>query len=166
VREWGFSSLMISQKAKYAFKALFHLAEMPAGVSSSIEGIANAEAIPRKFLEHILLQLKRGRIVASHRGPHGGYRLVVPPAELTIGRILRLVDGPMAPLPCLSRTAYRRCPDCSDEHTCAVRHLFSEAYAAQLARFDTTTLGDALQVRPAALATDLVRDGIPESLHS
>ena len=70
---------MISQKAKYAFKALFHLAEMPAGVSSSIEGIANAEAIPRKFLEHILLQLKRGRIVASHRGPHGGYRLIVPP---------------------------------------------------------------------------------------
>jgi Rrf2 family protein len=156
---------MISQKAKYAFKALFHLAELPPGLSASIEGIARGEAIPRRFLEHILLQLKRGRIVASHRGPHGGYRLVVTPAELTIGRILRLVDGPMAPLQCLSRTAYRRCPDCSDERTCAVRHLFSEAYAAQLARFDTTTLSDALRARPAAPAAETVRDGIPESIH-
>jgi Rrf2 family protein len=157
---------MISQKAKYAFKALFHLAELPPGLSASIEVIASAETIPRKFLEHILLQLKRGRIVASQRGPYGGYRLVVTPAEVTIGRILRLVDGPMAPLPCLSRTAYRRCPDCSDEHTCAVRHLFAEAYAVQLAQFDSTTLGDALRARPTNLAPDSVRDGVPESLHS
>src|SRR4029077_2526341 len=78
----GLGDAMISQKAKYAFKALFHLAELPPGLSASIEGIARGEAIPRRFLEHILLQLKRGRIVASHRGPHGGYRLVVTPAEL------------------------------------------------------------------------------------
>ena len=104
-------------------------------------------------------------MVASQRGPLGGYRLVVEPAELTIGRILRLVDGPMAPLPCLSRTAYRRCPDCSDEGTCAVRHLFSEAYAAQLAHFDSTTLRDALRARPGAMAAETQRDGIPDSLH-
>lgn len=141
---------MISQKAKYAFKALFHLAEVPQGASASIERIATAEAIPRKFLEHILLELKRERIVASTRGPRGGYRLATALADLTIGRILRLVDGPIAPLPCLSRTAYRRCADCRDEHTCAVRYLFADAYAAQFLRFDTTTLADALRVRPLA----------------
>jgi Rrf2 family protein len=158
---------MISQKAKYAFKALFRLAEIPSGRSASIEAIATAEAIPRRFLEHILLELKRERIVVSHRGPRGGYALVTPPGELTIGRILRLVDGPLAPLPCLSRTAYRRCPDCRDEPACAVRHLFAEAYAAQLARFDSTTLADALRARPAVdpAQAEPARVGIPEYLH-
>jgi Rrf2 family protein len=158
---------MISQKAKYAFKALFRLAEIPSSSSASIEEIANAEAIPRRFLEHILLELKREGIVASLRGPRGGYTLVMPLAGLTIGRILRLVDGPMAPVPCLSRTAYRRCPDCRDERTCAVRHLFAEAYAAQLARFDSTTLADALRARPVleAVGSELSSPGIPEIAH-
>jgi Rrf2 family protein len=139
---------MISQKAKYAFKALFHLAAIAPPASASIEEIATAQDVPRKFLEHILLELKREGIVASQRGPRGGYRLVTKPAELTIGRVLRLVDGPMAPLSCLSRTAYRRCRDCRDEKTCSVRHLFADAYTAQLERFDGTTLADALQSRP------------------
>jgi Rrf2 family protein len=158
---------MISQKAKYAFKALFHLSEIPFGRSASIEEIATAAGVPRKFLEHILLELKREQIVASHRGPRGGYRLVVAPAELTIGRILRLVDGPMAPLACLSRTAYRRCADCRDERTCAVRHLFAEAYAAQVARFDGTTLVDALRARPVLEASveEPARVVIPEMAH-
>jgi Rrf2 family protein len=149
---------MISQKAKYAFKALFHLSEIGPDSSASIEEIAVANAIPRKFLEHILLQLKREGIVRSVRGPRGGYALVVPAEALTIGRVLRLVDGPMAPLPCLSRTAYRRCPDCADEAACAVRHLFADAYAVQLARFDATTLADAR--RAPRSRSD--REGIPE----
>jgi Rrf2 family protein len=153
---------MISQKAKYAFKALFHLAEIGRGASASIEEIAVGNAIPRKFLEHILLGLKREGIVQSLRGPRGGYTLVVAPERLTIGRVLRLVDGPMAPLPCLSRTAYRRCPDCSDEKTCSVRHLFADAYAAQLARFDTTTLADA---RRSDTGNQGPRQGIPETAH-
>ena len=156
---------MISQKAKYAFKALFRLAGIPAGSSASIEEIATAEAIPRKFLEHILLELKAEGIVASHRGPRGGYRLVKDPRELTIGRVLRLVDGPMAPLSCLSRTAYRRCRDCRDERTCAVRHLFADAYAAQLERFDSTTLADALHALPLGEAGEDPRDGVPQIAH-
>ncbi len=158
---------MISQKAKYAFKALFRLAEIPRGSSLSIEEIATAEAIPRRFLEHILLELKSEKIVASLRGPRGGYTLVSSPTELTIGRILRLVDGPMAPVPCLSRNFYRRCPDCKDEKTCAVRHLFAEAYAAQLTRFDSTTLADALRARPAFEMAESggSTSGIPENVH-
>ena len=143
---------MISQKAKYAFKALVYLAEQPAGESVQIEEIAEAAGIPRKFLEHILLDLKRKGIVASRRGRAGGYVLIKRPADITIGAILRAIDGPIAPLPCISRTAYRRCSDCADEKTCVVRRLFADTYAAQLLLFDGTTLADALPTAQAAVA--------------
>ena len=150
---------MISQKAKYAFKALFHLAEQPEGVSVQIEEIARAESIPRKFLEHILLDMKKKGIVASRRGRSGGYVLVKNPAEMTIGYVLRAVDGPIAPLPCISRTAYRRCSDCQDEKTCIVRRLFADTYTAQLLLMDATTLADALAGRnPSQVA----REPVPE----
>ena len=136
---------MISQKAKYAFKALFRLAQAPPGEALSIEAIARADAIPRKFLEHILLDLKRKGLVASHRGRAGGYLLIKRPHEMTIGSVLRIVDGPIAPLPCISRTAYRRCPDCADEATCIVRRLFADTYAAMLLLWDATTLAEAIR---------------------
>ena len=148
---------MISQKAKYAFKALFRLAEVPDGEALSIEEIAKADAIPQKFLEHILLDLKRKGLVASRRGRAGGYMLIKRPHEMTIGSVLRVIDGPIAPLPCISRTAYRRCPDCADEATCTVRRLFADTYAAMLLLWDATTLAEA--IRPAARAG---RKTIPE----
>ncbi len=135
---------MISQKAKYAFKALFRLAEVPPGAALSIEEIARADAIPQKFLEHILLDLKRKGLVASRRGRAGGYMLIKRPREMTIGSVLRAIDGPIAPLPCISRTAYRRCPDCPDEKSCAVRRLFADTYAAMLLLWDATTLAEAI----------------------
>ncbi len=140
---------MISQKAKYAFKALFRLADVPPGEALSIEEIAKADAIPQKFLEHILLDLKRKGLVASRRGRAGGYMLIKQPHELTIGNVLRAIDGPIAPLPCISRTAYRRCPDCQDEKTCAVRRLFADSYSAMLLLWDGTTLAEALQPKAA-----------------
>jgi Rrf2 family protein len=156
---------MISQKAKYAIKALACLADLPAAGSLQIEEIAKAASLPRKFLEHILLDLKRGGIVASRRGRSGGYVLVKTPGEITIGQILRAIDGPIAPLPCISRTAYRRCEDCADEKTCVVRHLFADAYAAQLLLFDGTTLAEALRGRRAAMpAAQPVRQDISVQL--
>ena len=139
---------MISQKAKYAFKALFRLAEMPYGEALSIEEVAKADAIPQKFLEHILLDLKRKGLVASRRGRSGGYMLIKRPEEMTIGNVLRAIDGPIAPLPCISRTAYRRCPDCLDEKTCAVRRLFADTYSAMLLLMDGTTLAEAIHTGP------------------
>jgi Rrf2 family protein len=139
---------MISQKAKYAFKALFRLAEVPPGEALSIEEIARADAIPQKFLEHILLDLKRKGLVASRRGRAGGYMLIKQPHEMTIGSVLRAIDGPIAPLPCISRTAYRRCTDCKDETACTVRRLFADTYAAMLLLMDGTTLAEA--IRPGA----------------
>ncbi len=143
---------MISQKAKYAIKALAHLAEQPAGTPLQIEEIARQAGLPRKFLEHILLDLKGKGMVASRRGRAGGYVLIKRPADITVGQILRAIDGPIAPLPCISRTAYRRCSDCADEKTCVVRHLFADAYAATLLLFDGTTLAEALRgkAQPAA----------------
>jgi Rrf2 family protein len=133
---------MISQKAKYAFKALAELAGRR-GDSVQIEEIASEAAIPRKFLEHILLDLKRAGVVASRRGRAGGYVLIKRPEDITIGNVLRAIDGPIAPLPCISRTAYRRCADCADEKTCIVRRLFADAYTAQLLLLDGTTLAEA-----------------------
>ncbi len=152
---------MISQKAKYAFKALFRLAEQHNGISLQIEEIASDAGVPRKFLEHILLDLKRKGIVESRRGRAGGYVLVTRPDELTIGAVLRAVDGPIAPLPCISRTAYRRCEDCRDEKTCVVRRLFADTYTATLLLMDGTTLADALAGRTP---TEVAREPVPEIL--
>lgn len=140
---------MISQRAKYAFKALFSLADLKPGETASIEAIAEDAGVPRKFLEHILLDLKKKGIVASRRGRAGGYVMLRPAAALTIGAILRAVDGPMAPLPCLSRTAYSRCTDCRDEKACDVRRLFAETYAGMLALMETETLAAAMKGRGA-----------------
>ncbi len=106
---------MISQKAKYALKALVALARAPQGAAVQIRDIALGENIPRKFLEQIMLDMKRAGYVASRRGRAGGYELLKPASAITYGEILRLIDGPIAPLPCLSRIAYRRCEDCGAE---------------------------------------------------
>lgn len=139
---------MISQKAKYAFKALVYLAEQPAEAAPRIEAIAEGAGVPRKFLEHILLDLKKKGLVASRRGRAGGYSLIKRPSDITIGAILRAIDGPIAPLPCISVTAYRRCTDCADEKTCVVRRLFADTYAATLLLMDATTLADLFKDRP------------------
>ena len=135
---------MISQKAKYAFKALVLLARRGRGESLQTDEIAAQAAIPRKFLEQILLQLKANGLVESRRGRAGGYHLVADPATITVSQVLRIVDGPIAPLTCISRTAYSRCRDCPDETHCGVRRLFAETYAHTLARMEKTTLAAAL----------------------
>lgn len=134
---------MISQKAKYAFKALIHLARQPRGETTQIDDIAREAGVPRKFLEHILLDLKHRGMIASRRGRSGGYVLIKAPSEISLGQVLRAIDGPIAPLSCLSRTAYQPCADCPDEARCGVRAMFAGPYTAQLALLDATTLADA-----------------------
>lgn len=134
---------MISKKAKYAFKALIHLAGR-ADRTVQTDEIARAEGIPRKFLEQILLELKHRGLIASRRGRAGGYTMAARPQDITVGQVLRMIDGPVAPLSCISRTAYRRCADCRDEATCGVRRMFADAHAATLRALDATTLAQAL----------------------
>jgi Rrf2 family protein len=141
---------MISQKAKYALRALIALAKADPKEPLLISGIAAGQRIPRKFLEQILLELKHYGLVVSRRGKLGGYALLKPASEITFGQVLRLVDGPIAPLPCLSMTAYRRCADCQDEGTCEIRRVFARVVAAERAVLDKTTIADALSAEVAA----------------
>ena len=134
---------MISQRAKYALRALLALASCEAPTGFTIGHIASAQKIPRKFLEQILLQLKYAGFVASRRGKLGGYGLGKPAADITFGEVLRLIDGPLAPLPCLSKIAYRRCTDCPDEGTCELRRVFSHVAQSARAVLDRTSLADA-----------------------
>lgn len=135
---------MISQKAQYALRALIALAQTDPGESSQISDIAEAQNIPKKFLEQILLDLKHHGIVQSRRGKMGGYLLLKPAEKITFGEVLRIVDGPLAPLPCLSKIAYRRCEGCVDEATCEIRRVFARVADATRSVLDTTSIAEAI----------------------
>lgn len=144
--------VMISQRAKYALRALSVLARAPKGEPVQIPDIAEQQRIPKKFLEQILLELKRAGIVESKRGKQGGYLLLRAASDITYGEVLRLVDGPVAPLPCLSLSAYRRCEDCAGEQDCEVRHVFSRVADETRAVLFSTSLADAVSTRHPELA--------------
>ncbi|NML74447.1 Rrf2 family transcriptional regulator [Rhizobium sp. S-51] len=135
---------MISQKAKYALRALTALARAETGDPLQISDIADRQKIPKKFLEQILLDLKRNGMVTSRRGKQGGYLLLRPASDITYGEVLRLIDGPIAPLPCLSITAYRRCEDCAGEKDCEIRHVFARVADETRAVLFSTTIADAI----------------------
>lgn len=143
---------MLSQKAKYALKAMIMLAEQEDGVLLQTPEISEAQKIPRKFLELILLDLKNRGLVHSQRGKHGGYVLAKPAGEITFGQIVRLMDGPLAPIPCASLTAYRRCADCRDEKTCAIRKVMREVRDAVAGVLDHVTLSAACEGTPSGSA--------------
>lgn len=147
---------MISQRARYAFKAVVALARARPGEGLQIRQLCEQEKLPRKFLEQILLSLKAAGFITSRRGRDGGYELLKAPDRILIGPMLRAVDGPIAPLPCLSRTAYRRCDDCRDEAACELRIAFAKAYADYLATLEHLTLADVMRqadaARPATIA--------------
>ena len=134
---------MLSQKTRYAIKALLELASIPPGDSLSSAEIAVRRDIPAKFLEAILAELKRDGLVRGRRGRGGGYQLGQGPEEISFGTVVRLMEGPLALLPCVSQTQYRRCADCKDERTCELRILFREVRDSTAAILDKRTLADA-----------------------
>lgn len=138
---------MITQKTKYALKSLMVLADEKAGEGTAlrIEEIAARSGAPKRFLEHILLDLKRAGLIGSRRGRNGGYELIKDPRRVSLSEILRLIDGPMAPLPCLSRKAYQRCEDCTDEVTCRVRAVFGGFYSTYILMIESLTLVDLME---------------------
>jgi Rrf2 family protein len=136
---------MITMKAKYALKALCRLALARPGEPILIAEIAEQEHIPRKFLEVILGELKQHGILQSRKGRGGGYLLAKNPDTITVASVLRVLDGPIAPVPCLSRTAYQRCAECPDEATCGVRLVLTEAHAASVQVLESTTLADMVE---------------------
>jgi Rrf2 family protein len=133
---------MLSQKAKYAIKALLVLARAQDALVQARD-ISESENIPKKFLDLIFFELRRHGLIVSTRGREGGYALARPAAEISIAAIVRAVDGPLAPLPCASVKFYRRCSDCDDEKTCEVRRLMREVRDAASAILDNTSLAEA-----------------------
>lgn len=129
---------------KYALKGLIELAAEQAGVGQPlrIEKIAKRSATPKRFLEHIRLEIRNAGFITSVRGRHGGYVLIKNPREIPLSELMRLIDGPIAPLPCLSRRTYQRCEDCPDEATCRLRKVFGEVFSSYLLLIDSFTLAD------------------------
>jgi Rrf2 family protein len=115
---------MLSKKAKYAMLALVHLAKREDDNPVVIKDIARAENIPQKFLEAILLDLRKAGILSSKKGKGGGYYLHKAPEDIALVEVMRLFDGSIALLPCVTYTYYERCEECKDEDTCGIRDAF------------------------------------------
>ncbi|MFO1033317.1 MAG: Rrf2 family transcriptional regulator [Hyphomicrobiales bacterium] len=135
---------MISQRARYAFKAMVALARAEPGRGLNIRELCEQEKLPRKFIEQILSTLRTAGYITSRRGRDGGYELLKPADLIHVGSLLRLVDGPIAPLSCLSRTAYKKCADCRSEAACELRMAFDKPYADYLATLEGTTLAQVM----------------------
>jgi len=131
---------MLSKKAKYAIKALLALANRQGDEPMRIADLAREEHLPPKFLELILLGLKNQGILQSRKGRGGGYLLARDPANIHLGQIVRMFDGPLAPVPCASQTAYVACADCPDEAVCGVHLAMKEVRDATAKILDGTSL--------------------------
>jgi Rrf2 family protein len=135
---------MLSQKCKYALQALLVLARENSDNLLLVSDIAERENLPKKFLEAILLELNRNGLVRSRRGRGGGYALAKPADLITFGQVVRIMDGPLAPLACVSVNYYRRCDECHDEQTCEIRKVMRRVRDAIAAELDGTSLAQAL----------------------
>lgn len=133
---------MLTNKGKYGLKAMLYLAEY--GVAGNITGaeIAKAEGLPKKFLDAILNELTGAGLLHSRKGKGGGYALTRPADKIMVGDIVRALDGPLAPVQCVSRLFYRPCSDCRDEQTCRIRSVMGEVRDAIANVLDNMTLAE------------------------
>jgi Rrf2 family protein len=134
---------VLSQKTRYALKALLELAGLPAGATLSSAAISARRTIPGKFLEAILVELQRNGLVRAKRGRSGGYQLAQSAGAISFGGVVRLMEGPLALLPCVSETQYSRCADCADFRACELRKVFRSVRDSTAAILDGWTLADA-----------------------
>lgn len=136
---------MITKKTKYAFKALQHLALQPAEQPVLIADLSRDEQIPKKFLEFILLTLRKAGILQSRIGKGGGYWLALPANRITLGSVIRALEGDFAPVQCLSETAPGRCEECGDEATCGIRLAMVDVNDALVSVLERLTLADMIE---------------------
>jgi Rrf2 family protein len=132
---------MLSRKAQYAFRALTHLVDKFEEGPVLISEISRKKRIPLKFLESILLQLKNAGVLDSKKGKGGGYFLRNHPSAVTIAAVIRIVDGPIALLPCVSLNFYERCKNC-DERNCGLHNIMENVRDATLSVLEGRTLND------------------------
>ncbi len=135
---------MLTQRSRYALRAMLFLApQTDQRVPVPMGRIAAEANVPRKFLELILADLRDAGLLVSHRGKLGGYLLARPAHLISLGDIIRVIEGPLALVPCVSRTAYRRCLDCKSEADCAIRHAMMRVRDETARILDGTSLADA-----------------------
>jgi Rrf2 family protein len=135
----------ISKRTQYGLKAMLALGSRYGEGPVLIATLSKQETIPIKFLELILLDLKSGGLLVSKKGPHGGYQLSRPPSTITVGSLIRMMEGPLAPLPCASETAYRPCEECGDIESCGTRIIMRQVRDAMANVLDRTTLADLIR---------------------
>ncbi|MGC6432193.1 MAG: RrF2 family transcriptional regulator [Jejuia sp.] len=133
---------MLSKKTKYGLKALTFIARRGDDVPVQVSIIAKSEQIPQKFLESILLTLRKSGVLGSKKGKHGGYYLRHKPSEIKMTDVMRVLEGPIAMVPCVSLNYYEKCDDCPDEHRCSVHRLMIEVRDNTLNVFRNTSLAD------------------------
>jgi Rrf2 family protein len=148
---------MWTKKGKYGLKALLYLSALPPARTALCSEIAAAHALPQKFLEAILLELRNAGFVRSRQGKGGGYALAVPAREIFIGDVVRALEGPLAPIPCASARFYERCADCPDEQTCAIHFLTQDVRNAIAGVLDATSVED-MRLRLEAGAASAKRE--------
>ena len=140
---------MLTKKGKYGLKAMVHLAGLAPDALAQARDIAKTNSISKKFLDHILTQLRHAGLVYSKKGKGGGYALARPAHEIRIGAIVRALDGPLAPISCASVTAYRPCDDCGDlRSSCPVRLIMVAARDAIANVLDRRTLAEMRALSP------------------
>jgi len=133
---------MLSNRTKYAIKALLYIYRDQTGAPVHIVDIAKSENIPQKFLELIMLDIKKTGILDSKRGKGGGYFLTQEPEKVLIGTVIRAFEGPIALLPCASVSNYKKCKDCTDEDLCSLRALMMDVREKTTYILDQTSLAD------------------------
>ena len=138
---------MLTAKGKYGLKALVYLSSLPRGDSAQCVDIAEANNIPKKFLDAILGDLRNAGVVRSRKGPGGGYMLARPANDIKVGFVIRTLDGPLAPIACASRTAYQPCEDCDDVKACTVRLAMAKVRDAMADILDRMTVADLSTLR-------------------
>ncbi|SFR79959.1 RrF2 family transcriptional regulator [Sphingomonas jatrophae] len=134
---------MLTRRSRYALRAMVSLASAADAHPISVTRLASDAQVPRKFLEVILADLRQAELVISYRGKAGGFRLARAPHLISLGDIIRVIEGPLALVPCVSRTAYRRCADCRDEASCAIRRAMLVVRDQTARILDGTSLADA-----------------------
>ena len=142
----------LSKKTQYTLRALYSLARQYGKGPLLSATLSKEESIPQQFLEQILLGLKKDGLVESKKGKGGGYTLVTPPDSIMIGQVIRLVEGPLAPLPCASEKAYRKCDECVDDRYCGTKLVMREVRDAMALILDRTSLAEVCRREDAARA--------------
>src|SRR5580765_2016751 len=132
---------MLSKKSQYAFQALMYLADKSKEQPVLIAEISKKKKIPLKFLENILLELKKAGVLESKKGKGGGYYFAVPPGDVPMAKVIRLLDGPIALLPCVSLNFYERCKNC-DEKSCGLHDMMVLVRDATLKVLEKKSVGD------------------------